>query len=55
MSNVNITINGKKLSVPAGSTILEAGDVLTYQCDVPHKIENAADGASQLYMTVKFA
>jgi len=28
MSNVNITINGKKLSVPAGSTILEAAEKL---------------------------
>ena len=28
MSNVNITINGKKLSVPAGSTILEAAEQL---------------------------
>ena len=44
-----------KVTAGKRSTVLEAGDVLTYQCDVPHKIENAADGASQLYMTVKFA
>ena len=37
------------------STVLEKGDVLTYQCDVPHRIENAAEASSQLYMTVKFA
>lgn len=44
-----------KVTAGKRSTILEAGDVLTYQCDVPHRIENAADGMSQLYMTVKFA
>ena len=37
------------------STVLEKGDVLTYQCDVPHRIENVAESPSQLYMTVKFA
>ena len=37
------------------STVLEKGDVLTYQCDVPHRIENVAEDTSQLYMTVKFA
>ena len=52
-----ITVASGKLRVSAGksSTVLNDGDVLTYQCDVPHKIENVSDGASQLYMTVKFA
>lgn len=44
-----------KVTAGKRSTVLEAGDVLTYQCDVPHRIENAADDSSQLYMTVKFA
>jgi len=52
-----LAVSAGKFKVSAGksSTVLGVGDVLTYQCDVPHRIENLSDGESQLYMTVKFA
>ncbi len=52
-----LSVNAGQFKVTAGknSTVLEAGDVLAYQCDVPHRIENLSEGKSQLYMTVKFA
>lgn len=52
-----LAVSSGKFRIHAGkrSAELKAGDVLTYQCDVPHRIENISETPSQLYMTVKFA
>ena len=55
MEVLAVSGGGFRVSAGKNSTELRSGDVLTYQCDVPHRIENISDGRSQLYMTVKFA
>lgn len=52
-----LAVSTGRFRVSAGKSASElaVGDVLTYQCDVPHRIENISTGKSQLYMTVKFA
>ncbi|MFA6101733.1 MAG: XRE family transcriptional regulator [Victivallaceae bacterium] len=52
-----LTVLDGKVKVTAGkkSTVLNEGDVLLYQCDVEHSIENLADKDSRLYMVVRFA
>lgn len=52
-----LTVLEGKVKVTAGrnSTTLNAGDVLLYQCDVEHSIENLYDGESRIYLVVRFA
>lgn len=52
-----LTVLRGKVKVTAGmkSAVLNEGDVLVYQCDIEHSIENLADKESMLYMVVRFA
>ncbi len=52
-----LTVLDGKVKVTAGkkSTVLNEGDVLLYQCDIEHIIENLSDKDSRIYMVVRFA
>ena len=52
-----LTVLDGKVKVTAGkkSTVLNEGDVLLYQCDIEHVIENLSDKDSRIYMVVRFA
>ena len=52
-----LTVLSGKVKVAAGkkTTVLNEGDVLLYQCDVEHSIENIADACSRIYLVVRFA
>ncbi|MCF6174166.1 MAG: XRE family transcriptional regulator [Victivallaceae bacterium] len=51
-----LTVLAGKVKVSAGEneTILNAGDVLVYQCDIEHHIENLAATESRIYLVVRF-
>ncbi|MBE6403890.1 MAG: helix-turn-helix transcriptional regulator [Lentisphaeria bacterium] len=51
-----ITVISGKADVVAGerSTGLNAGDVLRFACDVPHKITNSCDQKTEIHMIVRF-
>jgi transcriptional regulator with XRE-family HTH domain len=44
-----------KVSVGDKTTILNEGDVLIYQCDIEHSIENLADIEAKIYLVVRFS
>lgn len=52
-----LTVLDGKVKVTAGrnSTILNKGDVLIYQCDINHSIENLSPRESKVYLVVRFA
>ncbi|MDD5598503.1 MAG: cupin domain-containing protein, partial [Victivallaceae bacterium] len=52
-----LTVLDGKVKVIAGgnSTILNKGDVLIYQCDINHSIENLASQESKVYLVVRFS
>ena len=52
-----LTVLSGKVKVTAGKKTAELneGDVLLYQCDVEHSIENIANTASRIYLVVRFA
>ena len=52
-----LTVLRGKVKVTAGakSAVLHEGDVLVYQCDIEHTIENISTKESMLYMVVRFA
>ena len=51
-----LTILAGQVRVTAGdkSTVLNSGDLLIYQCDVLHSIENISDSEAKIYMVVRF-
>lgn len=52
-----LTVLHGRVRATAGkkSAILNEGDVLVYQCDTEHAIENISDKESMIYMVVRFA
>ncbi|MHB9138950.1 MAG: helix-turn-helix domain-containing protein [Victivallaceae bacterium] len=52
-----LTVLSGKVKVTAGkkTAVLNEGDVLLYQCDVEHSIENIAATSSRIYLVVRFA
>ena len=51
-----LTILKGTVRVTAGDNTseLQAGDFITYHCDVPHAIENFTDGIAEVHMVVRF-
>ncbi len=51
-----VTVIAGKVLVCAGEreTELNAGDVVRFDCDVPHRIRNIGDGMAALHMIVRF-
>lgn len=51
-----LTVLEGKIKVTAGSksSTLEAGDVLLYQCDTAHSIENLGSKTAKIYLVVRF-
>jgi XRE family transcriptional regulator, regulator of sulfur utilization len=52
-----LTVLAGKVKVIAGDkeTILNEGDVLIYQCDIEHSIENLAEIPARIYLVVRFS
>jgi transcriptional regulator with XRE-family HTH domain len=49
-------LDGKvKVTADRNSTVLNEGDVIIYQCDINHSIENLSPQESKVYLVVRFA
>ncbi|MEN8255834.1 MAG: cupin domain-containing protein [Verrucomicrobiota bacterium] len=44
-----------KVSAGKNSAELGEGDVIVYQCDIDHSIENISTGEAQIHLVVRFA
>lgn len=44
-----------KVTVEQQSTTLREGDLINYESDAPHSIENLLDSEAQIYLVVRFA
>ena len=51
-----LTILSGTVTVTAGKNkaVLNTGDVIIYQCDIEHSLENNSDKAAELYMVIRF-
>jgi len=52
-----LTVLEGKVQVSAGknTAVLNAGDVIIYQCDIDHVIENLGPGEARVHLVVRFA
>ncbi len=51
---VTLLVGTVEVSAESRSTRLEAGDVIRFACDVPHRIINSGRTAAEIYMIVRF-